>query len=309
MSLETRLFATPPADREFVARALADPGFGSNYAEAGSLQAIRAGTAAITGLRFVRQPLPAVAVAPERIAGIPCERLTPPAAHARGLIVYLHGGGFIRGSLDLGRANASMVAAAAGLPVVAVGYRQAPEHPYPAAPQDVLAVVETLRAAGQPLAVVGESSGGCLALGLVAQLADSPRQLPAGIAALSPMCDLTLRGASWLYNAEHDVADLATGRRMVSLYLGAHPADDPLVSPARHHFRGSCPLLLAIGSHETMLSDTEQLALKAADAGVAVRLDVHQAMPHGFTRFAMPAATRALEEAGRWCRARIDAAA
>ena len=306
--MPTRYFASSAADRAAIAQALAYAAYRANYASTGTLEAMRQGTAGVAASEQVRQPLPQVQVSEERLAGLPCERLTPPAASAGRVIVYLHGGGFIRGSLALGRANAARIAATAGVTVLAVGYRQAPEHPFPAAPSDVLAAYEAVLASGiapARVAVVGESSGGCLALGLAVQLQAQPARLPAGIAALSPMTDLALRGASWLYNVDHDVADLATGRRMVDLYLGKASANDPVASPVHHHFRDCCPLLVAIGSHETMLSDAERLVTRAEDAGVPVRFDVYQAMPHGFTRFRAAVADRALDETAQWCRRQL----
>jgi len=297
------------ADREFVAHALADAGYQRHYAGATSIAGMREGTAAIAAHEFVRQLHPEVRVTPLRIAGIGCEALTLPNGDPRRTLLYVHGGGFVRGSLDMARGNASWLAAAAGVRVLAVGYRQAPEHPFPAAPQDVLAVYEALLAeagAPQALAVVGESSGGTLALGLAAWLEARATPLPAAIAALSPMADLELRGASWQYNAAKDVADRATGCRAVQAYLGPASPRDALASPMSHHFHACCPLLLSIGSHETMLSDTERLAFQADAAGVEVTLKVYEDMPHGFTRFKTAIGTQALNDAAQWLVRRLQ---
>lgn len=293
------------ADRDFVAAAIRAPQFRGHYDGDRTVAGMRAGTAALLALDGVRQPAPDVAVTPGRYGGVPCETLTAPGADAGATIVYLHGGGFTRGSLDVGRGNAAQLALASGARVVAIGYRQAPEHPYPAAPTDVLCAYRALLDAGTPaksIAVVGESSGGCLALGLAAMLDGRPAELPAGIAALSPMTDLELRGASWLYNADRDIADLETGRRLVGLYIDDARRREPVASPVHHGFGGCCPILLAIGSHETMLSDAERTATRADEAGTDVTFNVYEGMPHGFTRFDVGIATRALVDAAEWCR-------
>ncbi len=305
--MHIRYFAGDEADRRFVAAALADEAYQQNYHERSNLEAMRRSALAIATSSMVRQVPAGVSVTSATIAGVPCEWLIAEGADMSRLIVYLHGGGFVRGHLALQRANAALIAQAAGTPVLAIGYRQAPEHPFPAAMDDVVAVhAHLLESEGWPpgaLTVVGESSGGCLALGLAVHLAElgALNRQPAGIGAVSPMVDLSLSGASWHYNARRDVADLDTGRRLVDMYLAGASASLPRASPVRHDFVGCCPLLISAGSHETMLSDAEFLARKAADAGTDVELHVHEAMPHGFTRFDTPIAREALVAVAHWC--------
>lgn len=306
--MRVRYVASPAQDLDFIARAIRDESFAAGYAQAGSLAGMREGAMAVATHRFVRRLPGDVTVASRQVAGVPCEVLEPTRIEAPGWIVYLHGGGFVRGSLALQRANAAFIASAAGMKVLAIGYRQAPEHPFPAAPTDVAAVHEALLAEGvvpASVAVIGESSGGCLALGLAVQLRERQHALPAGIAAISPMVDLTLQGASWHYNAGKDVADLAVGRQLVSLYLQGADPHRALASPAMHDFRGCCPLLVSVGSHETMLSDVEHLARKASDAGADVWLEVYEGMPHGFTKFDTPTSSQTLTAAATWAMQRV----
>jgi epsilon-lactone hydrolase len=306
--MKVRFVQASDVDRDIVARATKDRSFQSNYHEAGSLSSMRSGALAVAGSGLVRQPSDAVRVTALEIAGVACERLSPPHAEGSRIILYLHGGGFVRGSLDLQRGNAGLIGELSGLEVIAIGYRQAPEHPFPCAPDDLYAVYEALLSQGvepSSIVVVGESSGGCLALVLAAMLRDQQHKLPAGIAALSPMTDLSLQGASWRYNAGKDVIDAETGRRLVGLYLGDASPAQALASPIRHDFDGCCPLFIGIGSHETMLSDTEFLARKASDAGVAVELEIYEAMPHGFSRFEAEISRRALGAVAQWCRERL----
>ena len=309
--MQLQFIPASATDRAAVAAILQSPDFRAALAGGPSVADLRAGAAAATANAAVRQAPPDVAITELPLGGVACESMEAPGADRSRVLLYLHGGAFTRGSLALGRANAATLAQASGLRVLAVGYRQAPEHPYPAAPDDVRHAYDALRASGVParaIAVVGESSGGCLALGLAAHLDGQPGAMPAAIAALSPLTDLELRGASWLCNAATDVADRAMGERMIALYADARQRQDPLASPVRHHFRGCCPLLIAIGSHETMLSDAEYTARRADEAGTPVTLRLYEGMPHGFTRMKLAIANQALAETAAWCRMQLDQA-
>lgn len=292
------------ADRDAALAILNDAAYAAAYAGPQTLQSMREGTEALVRHGAVRQVLAQAQVKPTEVDGVACEFIELPGASTTRAILYIHGGAFIRGSLSLGRANAALLASLTGVRVIAVGYRQAPEHPYPAPPTDVRTVYTALLASGlrpADIAVVGESSGGCLALGLAADLHDRALPLPAGIAVLSPMTDLSLRGASWVYNHDKDVASREIGRRAIAMYIDGSRLHEPVASPIGFHFTGCCPLFIGIGSHETMLSDTERLAEKADAAGVAVALHIYEAMPHGFTRFESAIANRAVNDAALWC--------
>lgn len=285
-------------------RILADASYNASYSGPQTLQSMRAATSQLSLHALVRQVHPDARVQNETLGGVACESITTPGADVTHAIIYLHGGAFVRGNLDLGRANASLLAVVTGVRVIAVGYRQAPEHPYPAAPRDVQQVYEALLRSGishGAIVVLGESSGGCLALGLAATLDGRTEDLPAGIAALSPMVDLELRGASWIYNADKDIANIEVGRKATSLYVTDSQKQEPGASPIRFHYRRCCPIFLAVGSHETMLSDTEHLARKADDAGVDVSFNIYEGMPHGFTRFDTDIAKQSILDAGQWC--------
>ncbi len=291
-------------DRDAARTILQDAAYASAYSGPQTLQAMREGTDTLVGHSAVRQVSPDVSVVPRQFGGVSCEVFQCSGADTRHALVYVHGGAFIRGSLTLGRANAALLAKLSAIQVIAVGYRQAPEHPYPAAANDVRQVYDALLASGlapEAIAVVGESSGGCLALGLAVDLHDRAKALPAGIAVLSPMTDLTLSGASWLYNQDKDVASREIGQKAIALYIDPSRMKEPLASPIEFHFKSYCPLFIGIGSHETMLSDAEHLANRADAAGVSVDLHIYEAMPHGFTRLNSPIATRSIQEVADWC--------
>jgi len=293
-----------PEDLAAARTILQDAAYARAYAGPQTLQAMREGTDSLLMHSAVRQPPADVRVVPRQIAGVPCEIIQTDGADEQHALLYVHGGAFIRGSLALGRANAALLAQLTGIQVIAIGYRQAPEHPYPAASNDVRQVYEALLASGLPpqaMAVVGESSGGCLALGLAVDLHAHALAMPAGIAVLSPMTDLRLPGASWWYNHDKDVASREIGQKAISLYIDPSRIQEPLASPVGFHFSGCCPLFLGIGSHETMLSDTEYLARRADAVGVSVDLRIYEAMPHGFTRLKAPIAMQALRDTADWC--------
>ncbi|WP_306391899.1 alpha/beta hydrolase [Telluria beijingensis] len=304
-------FAATNADLDYVVALLGDQGFQANYSGPTTIEQMRTGTALLVDDDKLKDVPAGVEVTPMELAGRPAERLHGGAPDTGKVIVYLHGGGFIRGSLDMGRANAAELAHAARVPVISVAYRQAPEHPFPAATEDILAVYRALLARGYlpgQIVVAGESAGGCLALTLLPHLVQEGLALPAGVAGISPMTDLRMSGASWDTNAGRDIATREMGRRMVGLYIREQDLDHPLAAPVNGAVPPAAPILLCVGTHETMLSDVERYAGQADAAGADVTLNLYQAMPHGFTKFAIPLARQAIADVARWCAARLGRA-
>lgn len=302
--------AAVPADTDYVAALLGDQRFQAMYSGPTTIAQMRAGTALLAGDDKLKGVPPGVAVEATEVAGLPAEWLKAEGHDAGKVIVFLHGGGFIRGSLDMGRANAAELAAAVRVPVLAVGYRQAPEHPFPAATEDTFAVYRALLARGyrpEDIVVAGESAGGCLALTLLPQLAQEGLPLPAGAVGISPMTDLRLAGASWHVNAGRDIATRAMGQRMIDLYIREEERDHPLAAPVNAAVPPQAAVLLCVGTHETMLSDVERYANQADAAGAEVTLTLYQGMPHGFTKFAIPIARQAIADVARWCAERLRA--
>ena len=222
-------------------------------------------------------------------------------------LLYLHGGGFVAGSP---RTHRPITAALAlqGLRVFVPDYRLAPEHPFPAATQDVLAAYQALRAAasapgqGSRLVVAGDSAGGNLALGLMLQLRDAGQAPPDAAALFSPVADLTGASPSITSNAGRDAMfsgpELAT---MLAAYLaGADPAL-PLVSPLLADLAGLPPLLLHVGRDECLRDDSLRLAQKAREAGVLVDLQVVAGVAHVWQNMHwLPEARRSIVAAARF---------
>jgi epsilon-lactone hydrolase len=273
--------------------------------------------AAFEGLPRVCPLAEDVRVRAVAVAGVPCEWLwsggTEAPEEARRALLFLHGGAYVLGSLATHRDLASRLGRAAGVPVLAVGYRLAPEHPFPAALEDACAVYrETVAAAGRRWAIAGDSAGGGLALATLLRAREAGLPLPAAVACLSPSVDLAGTAESMRTRAAADPViqqrflDLTAG-----LYLGGHDRRDPLASPLYADLGGLPPLFLQVGEAETLLDDSTRLASRARAAGVAVELAVWPRMFHGWQLYArlLPEGQQAIEELGEFLRRRLAGSA
>ena len=213
-----------------------------------------------------------------------------PDARVDKAIVYFHGGGFQVGSVESHRELMYGIAVASGCRVLGVDYRLAPEHRFPAALHDALAVYDWLIAQGfkaHELAFAGDSAGGGLVLSMLLSLRDSGRSLPGAAALLSPWTDLTASGESYRTRADADpIHQRPMIVAMARNYLGAdRPPGDSQVSPLFAELSGLPPLLIHVGDRETVLSDSTEFASKARNAGVDVSLQVWPGMIHVFQQF------------------------
>lgn len=247
-------------------------------------------------------PLPAgLTVSADRIAGVPVERVEPEGGAGDRLFLHLHGGGYVLGDPAGSRGFTLAFALAAGVPVLSVDYRLAPDHPFPAAVDDALAVYEAVLATGQDperLIVGGESAGGGLALALLVAVRDRGLPPAAGGVLMSPWLDLACAGAS--HQDLHGRDPLLTRGvllEMARAYLQGAEASHPLASPVHADLTGLPPLLIQVGSEEVLLDDSRQLAERAVQAGVDVTLEVWPDMIHVWQMFgaALPEASQAVE--------------
>lgn len=237
------------------------------------------------------QPLPAdVRVTSARLGGVPVVFVDITGTKPSGTIFHIHGGGFALGSAAGSVGLASSLARKTGMRAVSVDYRRAPEHPYPAALEDVTAAYRALleqTGSGGPIVVSGESAGGNLAIELLIAGKAHALTMPAVVLLMSPMTDLTVTGASYATKADADPALSAQAiRTRVADYLAGTAPSDPAVSPVFADMTGLPPLLIQVGSHEVLLDDATRLAAKAAADDVAVILDVTPGVPHVFQAFA-----------------------
>jgi epsilon-lactone hydrolase len=237
-----------------------------------------------------------------------------PASNRSGeAILHLHGGWFNFGSARAYRHLVGHIAARAGARAFVPDYRLAPEHPFPAAIDDVLACYRGIEESGvRRVAVTGDSAGGNLALVLascVAARAVSARATLVGTAAVSPVTDLTLSGRT--YETRADADPLFTRPQVTELvrsYLGGADANNPLASPLQGPFSGLPPIRIHVGDDEVLLDDSQRYVERAVAAGVDCRLEVWMGMHHGFVSSVgmVKAATRSLDAIGGFLSERLQ---
>ncbi len=227
----------------------------------------------------------------------------------RQAILYFHGGAYMTGGLPYIRVIASRIAAAARVATLAIAYRLAPEHPYPAALEDALAAYDAMLAMGIPasgIVLAGESAGGNLVLSTALAIRDSGRPLPAGLACLSAWADLA-GGSTY-----RSLADVDPSLDPDSLLLAARhfagdiPLEDPRISPVHADLAGLPPTLIHAGSREIVLGDSLLLAERMQEAGVDATLEIYEGMWHVFQLFPVPEARKALQRIGRFIRDRLE---
>lgn len=202
-----------------------------------------------------------------------------------GVTVYVHGGGFEYTNPHLEQIMAYRLSQATGRPVLAVDYRLAPAHRYPAALQDVVAAYRSLLAQDVPasrIILAGESAGATLVLSALLVLKQAGDALPAAALVISPQTDLTLSSPSIDANDGQDVVNRAVLDHVRTQYLAGAQPDAAPQSPLHGDLRGLPPLLVVAGSKEVLVDDGRRFAEAASAAGGSVFLDIYDGMPHAF---------------------------
>src|SRR6202166_4913011 len=265
-------------------------------ADAPAIAQIRSATRAQKGVRWridARKQFDALmeAVSPRddvtfesaTIGDVPGLWVHPASRRSDEAILHVHGGWFNAGSATAYRHLVGHIAARAGTRAFVPDYRLAPEHPFPAAVDDVLATYRGMDESGiRRIAITGDSAGGNLALVLascVATKAVLAKAILVGAAALSPVTDLTLSGAS--YETRADADPYFTKQQVAELvhaYLGSADANDPRASPLQGRFSGLPPIRIHVGDDEVLLDDSRRYVERAMAAGVDARLDVWMGM-------------------------------
>ena len=239
--------------------------------------------------------------------GVPGEWLeSDGAGPGAPVVLYFHGGGYLMGSVDTIRPLAANLAVAAGARVLTIGYRLAPEHPFPAAVDDAVAAWRWLLDGGaDPAAVAfaGDSAGGGLTVAALLAARDHGLPLPAAGACISPWVDLTLSGESYDRNAATD-PDVERWRleEMARLYLAGADPRTPLASPVFGDLAGLPPLLIHAGTAELLEDDAVLLATVARTAGVPVTLELYRDMIHVWHAYApgLPEGTAGIDRIAAW---------
>ena len=232
------------------------------------------------------------------LGGRPALRVTPETAATAGTLLYLHGGSHVVGSPRTALGLTASLVVKTGFPAISLDYRLAPEHPFPADVEDVVAAYRELLEQGhvpESIAFAGDSAGGGLTIAGALAAREAGLPMPAAIVAFSPGLDATRSGASMVTKADADpLLDRASLDRMSNLYVADNDRRNPLLSPAATaDLTGLPPLLLQVGTNEMLLDDARRLALRASDAEVDVVLDITAKVPHVFQSF-----TGVLDEAG-----------
>jgi monoterpene epsilon-lactone hydrolase len=259
--------------------------------------------------RFPKPPKD-IHIAPTSIAGIPGEWVTPGSLIARNrIMIYLHGGGYVVGSPATHRNFVARLAKACGIRALSVDYRLAPEHPFPAALEDSLAVYHQVLDHGiapENIVLAGDSAGSGLALATLISLRDNQHPLPAMSVCISPWTDLALTGESIETCAGIDPYISYESLILNAHYLGGNDPKSPLISPLYADFTGIPPLLIHVGTDEVLLSDSTRLAERAKASGGDVQIKVWERMWHDFHMWApyLPEANLAIDEIARYVKNR-----
>jgi epsilon-lactone hydrolase len=243
--------------------------------------------------------------------GVAAEWSLAPSSDPSKVLLFFHGGGYCSGSIASHRGMVTEAGRAAQARTLAVGYRLAPEHPFPAAIEDARSAYRFLLnqgVAASKIVIGGDSAGGGLTLALMTTVRDAGQPLPACAWLVSPWVDLQMTGASLAEKAAIDpLISKSYLEELASAYLaGADPAN-PLVSPLNADLAGLPPLLVQVGSAETLLDDAVRIARRAGAADVRVNLEIWPHMIHAWHLWAaqLEAGRRAIASAGAFIRAHL----
>jgi acetyl esterase/lipase len=225
------------------------------------------------------QPLPSeITVTRAVLGGVPTAEITVDGVEPRHVVLYFHGGVYVMGDAFLAADLASQVGRRTQAKVISVGYRLAPEHPYPAAVDDALTAYQALLNSGtaaSDIAFAGESAGGGLAVATLVNARDHGLPLPSAAFAMSPYADLTLAGTTMETKRKADpLLSPESLAARVPDYASGHNAALGLISPIFADLSGLPPLIIQAGTHEVLLDDAIRLAQRAAAADVEVTLDI-----------------------------------
>lgn len=246
------------------------------------------------------------------MAGVPCEWASLPGVRDERVVLYLHGGGYVVGSIESHRHLAAEIARAAGARTLIVDYRLAPEHPFPAAVDDALGVYQGLLAAGfdpSNIAIAGDSAGGGLTAATLLAAKEAGLPQPSCAFCISPWVDLEAQGESMIAKAAIDPMiqkDNLLG--FARQYLAGASPRQPLAAPIHGDLSGLAPLLIHVGSAEALLDDSVRLAQVAGAADVPVSLEIWPEMIHvwHFFHASLSDARAAISRAGAFIRGHMD---
>lgn len=260
--------------------------------------------------RFVPRPPAGTQTTASDGSGVNAVRIAVREARCDRCVLYFHGGAYAVGTAALLQDFTWRIGAAARACVLYFDYRLAPEHPFPAALEDAVAVYRWLATEFDPrrIAFVGDSAGGGLALGTLYRLRDEGLRLPAAAVVLSPWTDLALTGPSLKLNAAADpMLKVARLPALARAYLGGTDPRNHYASPLYGDASGLPPTLIHVGSDEILRDDAVRMAEKLRAAGCEVEIEVWPRMPHAWHHYAriLPEAREAIERIGAFLQQRL----
>jgi len=242
------------------------------------------------------------------VAGRAAEWITAPGSQTGRAILYLHGGGYVMGSLTTHRSLVGEISRAAQAAALLVDYRLAPEAPFPAAVEDGVAFYRWLLDQGftpKNLAIAGDSAGGGLAVATLISARDQGLPMPKAAVPISPWSDMTCSNESYKTRAEADplVGSGSIGD-MANLYLQGKDPKHPYASPNFASLKSLPPLLIHVGRDEVLLDDSIKLDQKAKADGVNSTLEIWEDMIHVWHAFhpMLPEGKQAIESVGAFLR-------
>ena len=239
--------------------------------------------------------------------GVRGEWSMAPGSDASKALLFFHGGGYCSGSITSHRRMVTEAGRAMRMRTLAIDYRRAPEHPFPAQHEDALTAWRFLRRLGlgaEQIVVGGDSAGGNLTLSLINRLRAANEPLPGCAWLVSPWTDLTMSGATLATkDAVDPIIHHAYLEELAEAYVPASmDRRDPLISPLFCDLRGFPPMLIQVGSAETLIADATRLAEAAGVADVDVRLEIWPHMIHAWPLWnaGLEDGRRALASAGEF---------
>jgi monoterpene epsilon-lactone hydrolase len=246
-----------------------------------------------------------VVVKPDIVAGVPVEWVYPKSLEGddnTDICVYFHGGAFVMGGMNSHRNMAAYLCKQAKLKMLMVDYRLAPEHPFPAAVDDTMAVYSELIALGrspQKLILAGDSAGGNLALVCMQQIRDAKMAMPRAFVLFSPWLDFTYASPAFV---ENDTKDVLLNQTILSesaaMYAADHALDDRRISPLGGSVAGLPPCFIIASRIEVLRDDSRRLRDSIETAGGSVTYREWKNVPHAFPVFCkfLPEAKQALKD-------------
>lgn len=250
-----------------------------------------------------------VVYTPEPFDNFEAEWAYPLDGPAQGVILYLHGGAYTAGCLPYARGFGGVLADSTRRNTLCVGYRLAPEYPFPAALDDAVEAYLRIQEkyASQPIALVGESAGGGLCFALALRLKELGVEMPFCVVALSPWTDLTCTAESYKRLADEDPSLFEDSLKQSAAYYSGGDTENPLISPLFGDLSGLPGCLIFAGDKELLVDDSVHMAAALEEAGVPCELHVVEDMWHAYVLYGIPEAREALRRINVFLEERLSA--